>query len=175
MYVFAKVVLAILAFIALFEGVGAYSQAKSAFHQIYSAVWFAVFAISLGTAGIISALTREVEVMTELKTYFRRIKDKASAKRTCAEPLNEAQKLLDAKPEDPVQKVSSEQEHISSRECLHCGTEMSAEAKSCPTCTRIMNPYTPCPRCKADISHRPSECPECDAKITWRSASVTTK
>lgn len=174
MYVFAKVVLVILALIAIFEGIGAYNEAKSAFHQIYSAVWFAIFAISLGSAGIISALTREAEVMTELKAFLWRIKDKASAKEAAAESPNKAQNSSDPNPETPPQKVSSEPS-ASTRGCLHCGTEMSADAKSCPTCTRIMNPYTPCPKCKADISHRPSECPECGSRITWRSASDTTK
>lgn len=174
MYVFAKVVLVILALIAIVEGIGAYSEAKSAFHQIYSAVWFAVFAISLGSAGIISALTRDAEVMSDLKAFLWRVKDKVSAKQATAEPLNKSQDKSDHKPETPTQKVSSER-RASTRECLHCGTEMSADAKSCPTCTRIMNPYIPCPKCKADISHRPSECPECGSKITWRSASDTTK
>lgn len=173
MYVFAKIVLIILAIIAFFEGVGAYSQAKAITHQMYAGIWFMVFSVSLGTAGIISALTREVEAMAELKVFLQRIKNRTSPKQAAAEPVDKVQKIAEPTAVKPEPRKAQEQNVR--RQCPYCGAETPAEAKSCPTCTRVLNPYVPCPKCKADISHKPSECPQCGSKITWRSASDSTK
>jgi predicted RNA-binding Zn-ribbon protein involved in translation (DUF1610 family) len=173
MYVFAKIVLIVLAIIAFFEGVGAYSQAKAITHQMYAGLWFVVFSVSLGTAGIISALTREVEAMAELKSFLQRIKNRAAPKQAAAEAVDETRVV--AKPEQTKPVPGPGREQIASRQCPYCGADVQVDATNCSKCTRILNQYVPCPKCKTDISHRPSECPGCGSKINWRSASDSTK
>jgi hypothetical protein len=176
MYAFAKIILIILAFFAFFEGISAYSQAKSAFHQIYAAVWFAVFAISFGASGIISALTREAEAMAELKSFLQRIKNKATPKQATAGDSDKvAETVSKSAPKRSEVHPESENERKTNRQCPYCGAENPLEAKSCQTCTRILNRYIPCPKCKTDISHKPAECPGCGGRITWGATPDSTK
>jgi|GEM_PF-6155936 len=56
-YRFIQTVLVILSCYALLEGFSGFSNAQSSFHQIYATVWLAVFAISIGSVGIMNAVS----------------------------------------------------------------------------------------------------------------------
>lgn len=170
-----KIVLIALAFIAFSEGTGAYNQAKAITHQIYAGIWFIVFAVSLGSVGIISALTKDVGILAKLNEYFQRITSIASANQADTgeaeqAPAPEQEKATQEKPQQ-----IHEQKRETTRECPYCGADNLMDAKSCGACTRILKDYVPCPKCNADISHRPAECPGCGSQITWRNASDITK
>lgn len=51
------------------------------------------------------------------------------------------------------------------RHCIHCGAQLSPNAKFCPECGKPAASENLCPKCGAKLPASGKFCPECGAKI----------
>lgn len=59
-----------------------------------------------------------------------------------------------------------------SEHCPHCASELPAEAKYCPHCTRIARAYEFCEECGEPIAEAAKRCPHCGQAVRTHAAEA---